>query len=201
MSHSTLGRRTAELIQNPANYAAARRIALSGTDRFSDYDNSRPIELLKSGFNGTLIFRPNTMVISREGWSQLSSHPQIVNAVRGQTTTRGIVSVEEFVRLFSGEGLKEVHIGEAFVNIARKGQEANIQRVWGKSVSLLHVNPQARPNGTLAFGMTAQYGTRFAGTWEDRNVGLEGGTVVRVGEKVHEFVMAKDLGYLFQNAF
>ncbi|XYD09630.1 capsid protein [Methylobacterium sp. NMS12] len=192
--------RVAAKVQDPNNYGSSRRLVLSGSDQFSAYMQSNPIDVLKEGFNSTLIFRPNTAVMSREVWSIVSSHPQIVNAVRGQTTTRGIVSQEEFVRLFSGEGLKNLLIGEGFVNMARRGQLANIQRVWGKSIALLYIDPTMRPEGGATWGMTAQYGTRVAFSWDDRNIGIKGGTIVRVGEQVSEFVCAPDVGYLIQNA-
>ena len=51
----------------------------------------------------------------------------------------------------------------------------------------------------MTWGFTAQYGTRIGGKWEDKNVGLYGGVVVRVGERVVEQVVAKDVGYLLQN--
>lgn len=190
--------RVAKTVQDPTNYGASRRRVLSGNDRFSD-DASKPITVLKDGFNGTLIFRPNTMVMSREVWSVLSSNPEIVNAVKGQTTQKGIVSPAEFVNLFSGEGLTKLLIGEGYVNTAMRGQAPKIERVWGKSISLLHINPNARPESGATFGMTAQYGTRIAGSWEDKNVGIEGGTVLRVGERVREVITAPDVGYLIQN--
>jgi hypothetical protein len=191
--------RVAARVQDPNNYAAPRRLVLSGTDQFSDYDHSRPLDVIKAGFGSTLIFRPNTMVMSRDTWSILSSHPHIVNAVRGQTTIRGIVSVEEFIRLFSGEGLKNLYIGESFVNMARPGQVANIKRVWGGSIAMLYIDPSARPESGATWGMTAQFGTRVAFSWEDRDVGIKGGTVVRVGEQVSEFVCAPDVGFLLSN--
>lgn len=192
--------RVAAKVQDPNNYAAPRRLALSGTDQFSDYDNSRPLDVFKAAFGSTLIFRPNSMVMSRETWSVISSHPHIVNAVRGQTTIRGIVSPEEFIRLFSGEGLKNLYIGESFVNVARMGQVASIQRVWGKQIAMLYINPAARPESGATWGMTAQYGTRVGMSWQDRNIGIKGGTVVRVGEQVSEIVCAPDVGFLIQNA-
>lgn len=191
--------RVAKKVQDPASYAASRRRVLAGASQFSDYDQSKPIEVLKEGFNGTMIFRPNTMVMNREVWSVVSSHPHVVNACKGNVTGRGIVSPAEFVNLFSGEGLSKLLIGEAFVNTARRGQVPTIERVWGKSISLIYINPNARPETGATFGMTAQYGTRIAGRWEDKNVGIEGGTVVRVGERVREVITAPDVGYLIQN--
>ena len=190
--------RVATVAQDPNNYAATRRLVLAGTDQFSDYANSDPISVIKAGLEGTLIYRPNTMVMGQAVWSKLSSHPVLVNAIRGNLTNKGIITREEFARLFE---VQKVLVGESFVNTARRGQAATLNRVWGKSIELLYVDPTARPEqGTITWGFTAQYGTRIAGSWEDRNVGLEGGKVVRTGERVKEEVVAKDAGYLIQNA-
>ncbi|MCF4125038.1 capsid protein [Methylobacterium sp. SyP6R] len=192
--------RVATVVQDPNNYAATRRRVLSGTAQFSDYVNSDPIGVIKACFQGTLIHRPNTVSMSRDSWTVLSSHPHLVNAVKGNTTGRGIISPDDFVRLFSGEGCKRLLIGESFVNTARRGQVENISRVWGKSIQFHYTNPQVRPEqGGITWGFTAQYGTRIGGKWDDKNVGLEGGVVVRVGERVQEQVVAKDVGYLLQN--
>lgn len=192
--------RVASIVQNPANYAPARRLVLSGGDRFS-VAGSSPINVLKAAFGSTLIYRPNTMVMGRDAWTGLSSNPELVNAIKGNVTSKGIVSPEEVVRLFAGEGLKRILIGESFVNTARKGQPEALNRVWGKSIELLYIDPNVRPEqGGVTWGFTAQYGTRIGGRWEDKNVGLQGGNVVRIGERVKEEVVAKDVGFLIQNA-
>jgi hypothetical protein len=193
--------RVASIVQNPSNYAASRRLALSGTAQFSDYVNSDPIGVLKSAFQSTLIYRPNKMSMSRDVWTVLSSHPALVNAIKGNVTGKGIITPEEFVRLFSGEGLKELNIGEGFVNTARRGQPEVLSRVWGKSIQLHYINTEARPEqGNPTWGFSGVYGGRIGGSWEDRNVGLQGGKVVRVGERITEIVVAPDTGFIIQNA-
>jgi hypothetical protein len=52
----------------------------------------------------------------------------------------------------------------------------------------------------VTFGVTAQFGTRVAGSWDDKNIGLTGGKMVRAGESVKEVITAADLGYFVQNA-
>lgn len=193
--------RVASVVQNPSNYGAARRLALSGTSQFSDYVNSDPIGVLKAAFASTLIRRPNTMVMGRDVWTVLSSHPKLVNAVKGNVTGQGIITPEEFVRLFSGEGLKDLQIGEGYVNTARRGQSEALSRVWGKSIELLHLNGAGRPEqGSLTWGFSAVLGNRIGGSWEDRNVGLQGGKIIRIGERITEVVVAPDVGYILQNA-
>lgn len=188
--------RVAAIAQNPNTYAASRRVALSGTSKFSDYANSDPIAVIKAAIAGTFIFRPNTMTTSAPVLDVLSSHPHIVNAVRGNVTGRGIVSREEIAKLFN---LKEVLVGESYVNSARVGQPENIVPVWGNHISFTYVNPQARPESGLTFGLTATYGTRISGSIEDKDVGLLGGRRVRVGERVRELITAPDVGFFLQN--
>lgn len=193
--------RVASLVQNPNTYAPTRRVLLSGTSQFSDYANSDPVGVLKAGFDAALVMRPNTMAMGRDCWSKLSSHPHIVNAIKGAVSSKGVVSQQEFIDLFSGEGLRELLIGDSWYNTARPGQPVALSRAWGKHISLFHKNPIASPEGGgITFGLTAQYGTRIAGRIDDPDVGLQGGIRVRAGERVKEFVCARDVGYLIQQA-
>jgi hypothetical protein len=199
--------RVANIKHNPANYAAGRKIALSGASQFNNYGktgdtyNSDPIGVIKRGLDATLVQRPNQMELGRAVWSVLSSHPQIVNAVKGNVTASGIVTLEAFRELFAGEGIQKVLIGDAWFNTARPGRPVALQRAWGKHISLTHINPVATPEmGGITWGLTAQYGGKIAGRIEDQDVGLQGGIRVRTGERVKELVVAQDVGYLIQDA-
>lgn len=193
-------RRVASLYQNPANYSPSRRLVLSGSDQLSD-PSSKPIALFKRLMGSTMIYRPNTWVMGRECWSGISSHPELVNAIRGNVTGSGIVKPEEVVNLFSGEGLKQIVVGESFINSARYGQAASLVRTWGKSIEMIYLdNNLPADQGGVTFAWTAQFGTRIAGSWDDRNVGLEGGRIVRTGEKVREQIICPDVGVIIQNA-
>lgn len=193
--------RVAGLVHNLATYNAARRITLAGNDQFSAYGTSDPIGVIKTGLESTLIYPPNTMVMGRQVWSKLSSHPKIVNAVKGNLTDEGIVTRQQFTDLFSGEGITRVLVGDAWYNTAKPGQAVNLGRAWGKHIALLHLNPIANPQGGgITFGFTAQYGTKLSGRIEDRDVGLQGGVRIRTGERVKELIVANDVGYFIQNA-
>lgn len=189
--------RVAALVHNSASYAAGRKILLSGTSQLSDYANSQPIEVLKAAIDGTLVFRANTLVMGHAAWSKLRSHPDIVNAIRGNLTNKGIVTREELAALLE---IKQILVGEGFVNTAKKGQTAALSRVWGKHIAALYLDPAATNKAGVTFGMTAQVGTRIAGSLPDPHVGLEGGEIVRVGEKVKELIVAPDVGYFIENA-
>lgn len=189
--------RVAGVVQDPNNYAASRRIVLAGTSQFSDYANSSPIAVLKDAIEGTLIYRANTLTMGRAVWSKLSSHPEIVNAIRGNLTNKGIVTREELANLLE---IKRILVGDPYVNLAKKGQAASLARVWGKHIAAHYIDPTANTDNGVTWGFTAQFGGKISGRIEDPDIGLEGGNQIRVGEKVKELVVAKDVGYLIQNA-
>lgn len=193
--------RVGQIVHNADNYSAGRKVTLSGNDQFSDYANSDPIGVIRTGIEATLIYRPNTMVMSREVWSKLSSHPKMVNAVKGNLTEEGIVTREQLTNMFSDDGITQILVGDAWFNAAKPGQSVNLQRAWGKNIALLHINPMVSAEaGGITWGMTAEYGGKFAGRIEDKDIGLEGGVRVRNGERLKELIIAKDVGYYIQNA-
>jgi len=193
--------RAAGIVFNPNVYAVGRKTTLAGGSQFSDYLNSDPIGVIRAGLDATLVMRPNKMPMGRAVWSKLSSHPKIVNAVKGNVTDSGMVTIAQFAELFRDEGIDEVIVGDAWYNVAKPGQPTNLQRAWGKHLALIHINPLATPQGGgVTFGFTAQLGGRIAGRIIDPDIGLEGGIRVRVGERVKEVVSAQDVGYFIQNA-
>ncbi|MDZ7894991.1 MAG: hypothetical protein U5M50_08625 [Sphingobium sp.] len=193
--------RVAGMVQNAANYSAGRKTTLAGNAQFSDYANSDPIGRISAGCDATLVFRPTIGVMGRAVWSIVNKHPKVVNAVKGNVTDSGIITLAQWTELFRDEGIQEWIIGDSFYNTAKPGQVANVQRAWGKHISLLHVNPNATPeSGGITFGLTAQYGNRIAGRIEDKDIGLQGGVRIRSGERVKELIVAPDVGYFIQNA-
>ncbi|WP_444452035.1 capsid protein [Rhodobacter capsulatus] len=193
--------RAANMVFNAASYAASRRITLSGTSQFSDYANSDPIGVIAAGMDATLVYRPNTVVMGRAVWSKLSSHPKIVNAVKGNVSNQGRISIDQLKELLAGDGITEVLVGDAWANTAKPGQNPALARTWGNHLALLHINPLASvEQGGITFGFTAQFGDRLAGRIEDPDIGLQGGFRIRVGERVRELISAQDVGYFIQNA-
>lgn len=187
--------RAAGLVFDAAKYGAANKLTLAGTAQWSDFVNSNPQSDIKAGVDN-MVMRPNIGVIGRAAWSVISQHPKLCKAVFGNATDAGVISKRAFADLFE---LEELYIGEGWVNIAKKGQPVNLQRVWGKKASFLHRNMNADTKFGVTFGFTAQFGPRVAGEIVDPNIGLHGGVVVRVGESVKELVTAPDLGYLFSD--
>ena len=187
--------RAAGLVFNSSSYVASQQQVLSGTAQWSDYANSNPLSVLLGALDAPLV-RPNKMVIGRAPWTALRQHPKIVQAVYKSNQGAGTISREQLAELLE---LEEILIGSAFVNTARKGQNASYARTWGKHCALIYSNTQAAMAAQPTFGFTAQFGTRIAGDIPEQKFGLRGGTRVRVGESVKEVICAPDAGYLLQN--
>ncbi|HQF31504.1 MAG TPA: capsid protein, partial [Hyphomicrobiales bacterium] len=51
--------RVAGVVQNPANYAADRKVALAGNEQLSDFVNSDPYGVLDEAIDGLLVYRAN----------------------------------------------------------------------------------------------------------------------------------------------
>lgn len=179
-----------------ANYAAANKSTLSGTSQWSDFANSNPVDAILNAVDACLV-RPNIMVLGRAVYTKLITHPKILSATFGPGGTSGLANQQKLADIFD---MQAVYVGEAFYNTAKKGQTAAFARLWGKHAALL-VQPGSPSAGTdLTFGWTAQFGSRIAGSFEDRDIGMRGGIRVRVGESLKEVLTASDAGYFFENA-
>lgn len=187
--------RVSALVFDANQYAASNKATLSGTSQWSDTANSDPVAAIMGALDVPVI-RPNKMTIGRAGWTKLRQHPKIVQACNATNQGAGIVSRQMVADLFE---LQEIIVGDAFVNTARKGQAANLQRAWGKHCLLHYTNMQAAVERQPVFGFTGQFGAAVAGTIADPQTGLRGSEIVRAGESVAEVIAAPDVAYFFQN--
>jgi hypothetical protein len=198
-----LGRevRTSNLVFNAATYPVGRKAILSGTSQWNDYTNSNPVDAIMAALD-TCLIRPNKAIFGQAVWTKLRQHPKVTASVvanGGNASVSGAVLARQAVAELLE--LDEVLVGEGWVNLAKKGQTANIVRTWGKHAAFIYQAPVITdPEGVPTFGMTAEYGERVSMTWDDPSIGLRGGTVVKVGESVRELVTAADTGYFFENA-
>lgn len=198
-------RRVANLVTALATYPVANRATLSGTSQWSDFTNSDPYTAIMTAFDGMLM-RPNVLVMGRRVYSRLRVHPRITAALAPSAngnsgtsnsggrpaTTMALAELLEVDRII---------VGESWVNSAKPGQTASIQRVWGNHVAALHINPAASIRGNaITFGFTAEWGSRVAGSMPEPKTGLRGAQRVRAGESVRELVVASDVGFLWRDA-
>ena len=92
--------------------------------------------------------------------------------------------------------IEYINIGEARVNIKKKGQGMKLERAWKDSMSLTYHDPLANfQNNRMTFALTARYGSRVSSN-KPVAAGLRGGVKVLVGESVQEQLIAKDCGIL-----
>lgn len=189
--------RVAGKVFDNATYNPGLRETLAGTSQFSDYVNSQPIKKIRTALDLPLV-RPNQMVFGQEGWTSFSSHPEIVEAVLGTAGKKGVVSREAVANLFE---VKEVIVGAARGNSVKRGQAPAMTRLWGKHLALTHKAQVPEAKGALQFMASFQWGERIAAQWEDKNMGMRGGTACRTGESLRERVVAADAAYFFKDAF
>jgi hypothetical protein len=192
--------RTANLVFNPATYPVGNKVQLSTNDQWNEYAQaaSDPVEDILSAKEAALM-PYNTAVIGEKVWFALRRHPKLLAAYYPVNASGGgLLTLQQFAELFEFE---RVLIGRAKKATSKPGQTLALGDVWGNHFAMLHQNPLAslRGNG-ITFGATAEHGTRFASTRPDADIGLRGGTRVRIGETVKELITAADCGYLIQDA-
>lgn len=168
---------------------------------WSDFTTGDPVKDILEAADA-MIFKPNRLVLGRTTYTTIRRHPKVVAAaipLGGNAIVGGVVMEDALARVFE---VDQVLVGESWINTAKRGQNAALNRVWGPHAALLMIDNAAGPqNERITFGFTAQWETRIAGAqMEDPKIGLRGGVRVRTGESVKELIIAKDLGYFFENA-
>lgn len=188
--------RAANMVFDINNYLATQRTTLAGTDQWSDFANSDPIvDILDA--QDLMIQRANIAVMGRAVFTKLRQHPKIAKATHGNSGDTAVVARAAMAELLE---LDDVIVGEGWVNTEKPGQTPSYARVWGKHCALLYRNPTATPRRGVTFGITAQWGTKVAGSIPEPKVGLRGGVRVRSGESVRELILAAGCGYFFADA-
>lgn len=193
--------RVANLVFNSSNYAGGLSTTLVGNAQWTDKVNSTPLDDVLVNLEVPLL-RPNTLVFGLDAWLPFRTHPQIVEAVRGannqNAAQQGVITESEVAALFN---VRQVLVGRARINSAKKGLSPSLGRVFGDSLAMIHINTSVRSNfdEIPTFCFTAQFGQRIAGTISDPNLGLMGGLHARVGESVIETPIADQAGFLFQD--
>lgn len=193
--------RVANIIFATANYAAGYHRTLAGNSQWSDAQ-SDPVDDILDALDRP-ITRPNVLVLGQATWTKFRQHPKVVESVKqtgaGGEAAKGVVMRMAVAELFE---LEAVHVGRAWHQSARRGQNAAYSRLWGKHAALLHVR---RPTGTRdampTFGFTAQAMAREVALSEEPERGVgRGSRVVKVSECIDELVSWNTAGYFWQNA-
>lgn len=160
-------------------------------------DSSDPLEDIEEARDG-LIVDPNTFTLGLPSWRNLRKHPKMIKAARSVSSTgEGRLTIDELRELLE---IEYIHIGTAVSNFAKPGQAPSITRLWGPHASLSYTEKVIKSGQSYSFVATARLGGKFGMKYFNPNVGLQGGNVVRVGERLRELTIAKQAGWLFENA-
>lgn len=189
-------KRVADLLFDPDVYPDSNKIALAGTDSFSDFGNSYPLETITIALE-TPVMRPNTGVIGRPLWNVVSRHPSVVKGAHANSGDSGIATIERVKEMLE---LDNLWIGEGYY-IAREkiDPDQDPVRLWGAAMSFYYLDQLGGPEENPSFGFTAEYGERFSAKTFDKDQGMRGSWEIRVGETLDEQICAPRLGYLIQD--
>jgi hypothetical protein len=199
----------ASVVFDAATYDGSLSETLSGTDRWSNGNNSTPIEDMKLAMD-EMILPPNTLVLGKQTATYLQLHPNLSKAYNRNEGAENVVPLQFLADLL---GLDQVLVGENRVLTAQDQANAfggsTPSRAWGPHAALLHITPNADPtgngNGIPTFGFTpvfqgAATEDLMSGSIDDPDMGMRGGTRQRVGMSYNEEISASELGYYFENA-
>ena len=191
-------KRVADTVFNAATYPADNREVLAGGDQL-DNDATDAKAYLLDVIDRPLM-RPNIAVFGNDSWRKIRQNPSIVEAVKGTgagVDARGIITRQQFADLME---LQAVYVGRGRANLSKRGQNADIRRLWGNHIAFLHRDTLAGPQRGMTFGMTAKFGTDTVRMIEDPDVGIDGGIRNRQGWKGRIIITAADLGFFVENA-
>lgn len=139
----------AALALNAANYAAANKIALTTTAKWSDPASNPGKQIAEYGevIRSKTGMRPNILLVGAVGFSALQNNPAVLDKIK--YTQRGIITPELLASLFN---VREVVVGDSLV--AGEEAAAGFSDIWGNNAVLAYVPPGASDNGDPSFGYT-----------------------------------------------
>ena len=189
--------RVAAVVHNPLTFDADKRLALSGTSKFSNAA-SDPVITITDALDVPL-YRPNIGVIGRRAFTILSRHPKILQATRmiGGDDGRHRDAPGHRRALRTGRPVRRREPSQHGAQRADGEPHADVERqprahLPGSAVDAddeRHEPPDVRLHGSVR---QPHRRTR----WRTKTSACAAAQRVRVGESVREQVCAPSLGYL-----
>lgn len=175
------------------NSQVTQSTTLSGTSKWSDYDDSNPIADVKTGIStieNSISVRPNLLVIPRASYDALMLNQEIIERIKysalGTPTDQILRSLFEVDRIV---------IAKSSYNTAAPGATPAFSDVWGDTVTLAYVSPNTAQKD-LTFGHTMQYGDHQVDTWYEKD---EKGTYVRDSWYYEQVPVAVEAAYTIKD--
>ena len=131
---------------------------------WDDYDHSDPISDIANMSTAMAEItgkRPNTLTLGRRVYDALRQHPDILDRIK--FTQRGVVTAELLASLFD---VDRILVANSIQNVAKKGQEANMEFTMGNNALLTYAPPAAglkKASAGYIFSWTGLMGSNALG--------------------------------------
>ena len=184
---------------------------LSGTDQWSDYTNSTPIQDVTAARRAVQLasggFKPNTMVVGKEVRDKLINHPDILARLNGgaTVTNTALITDAKLAEIFEVENF---YVMEAVKNSSVEGVAESNAFIGGKNALLAHTPSTAglmSPAAGLTFAWNNLEGVNNLGITvesfsDDALKRQQIAEMIQVKMSYDMKVVGTDLGYLFAAA-
>ena len=130
-------------------------LVLSGTDQYSDEDNSNPLAdfaQARVAIQRATGMKPNKAIMSFEVAIQLKKHPLILTRLGFNQVRAGEITDVELAKVMQ---VKEVLIGDTIIDNAVEGQPDDFQPIWGKNI-IFGIFPKVAAKRQVSVGYRVQ---------------------------------------------
>lgn len=190
-----------ELADTMANTSViTQNVTLTGTDQWSDFDNSDPFDDIKTAMEtvrtGSWML-PNSMVMSYAVMMVLMVHPAVIARLPNTVvvTSAGVIQALQL----AFPNIKNVLVGSAQYNSGVEWGTDALADIWGKHFWVWYISDKPRLK-SRSFGFTYQK------VWENRKVEVlpydadKKGRYVRINDNYDQKLVDNKCFYLIKNA-
>lgn len=185
-----------------AGSSITQTVQLSGTNQFSDYNNSDPIAVClaaRKAVRAGCGFYPDTAWCDIDVAETLKFHPQLLDALGFKQARPGGLTYAEIAQAL---GVKRLLVAESFYQNTNEGQgdSADVSPIWGKHL-WFGVIPEAAAKDQTAFGYRLGFAgraSRSVSKWAVNNP--PGMTAILVEDEYDQYIMDADCAYFIEDA-
>lgn len=182
--------RAAKIFKTASNFGGTVALGANGTKKISD-----PAALLVAQtleYLDAMLLRANHLVMGRNVFTKMRTHPSIVKAVSASGTDSGAATKQAIADLFE---VQDIIIGDALVS-----DKSGMVKPWDNVFGAIHINPDLNPaleENASTFGFSPVSLDLDVLTGESNERGTRGVHGAKVAFECNELVTAKDAGFLF----
>lgn len=173
------------------------KVTLSGSDQWSDFDNSDPFDVIQDGKSSVLskaLRKPNIIIAGQEVFNKLVNHPKVLDRIK--YTSRDSITPQMLAALFD---VQEFLVGSAVENASKEGQEDNLVYIWGKHLFIGYRAPRPSLRTVTAVSLFRDREFPRVERYRHPDPGAKS-TYVQYGDKWDIRQVADGAGYLIVNA-